>query len=137
FQGEISRAQGNLAAAECSIKGALFEFSVLEDVPAQARLLSALGDMQAARGDFVKAVQLHKQAHERLPTDVDTLTRLGYAQWRWGSPADAEAIFTKALDWNRDKGQALAGRGQVRVELRDYLAALADLDRAITLGLPL
>jgi tetratricopeptide (TPR) repeat protein len=137
FQGEVARVEGDLSAAERSFRDALDGFSALEDTAAQVRLLSALGDIYSAVGDYAKAVQFHQQASQRLPADVDALTGLGYAQWYWGSPADAEATFTRALGWNRNKGRALAGRGQVRVELRQYPAALADLDRAITLGLPL
>lgn len=137
LQGEIARVEGDLSAAKRSFSDALDEFSALEDAAAEVRLLSALGDVYGALGHYRKAVQFHQQASQRLPADVDALTGLGYAQWHWGSAADAEATFTRALGWNRDKGQALAGRGQVRVELRAYPAALADLDRAITLGLPL
>jgi tetratricopeptide (TPR) repeat protein len=137
LQGEVARAQGDLSAAKQSFHSALYEFSVLEDIASQVRLLSALGDMYCSRGDYAKAVQYYQEAIQRLPADVDALTGLAYAQWYWGSPADAEATFTRALGWNRDKGRALVGRGQVRVELHEYPAALADLDRAITLGLPL
>jgi tetratricopeptide (TPR) repeat protein len=132
----IYNAQGNLAEAEKSLLGALFEFSTLEDVANEARILSTLGNIHSTLGNYVKAIQFHRQASERLPSDADTLTHLGYAQWDWGSPADAEATFTRALSWNRNRSRALAGRGQVRVELREYPAALDDLDRAIKLGLP-
>jgi tetratricopeptide (TPR) repeat protein len=136
LQGRVARGQGDLKAAEYSFREALFEFSALGDAVAQARLLSALGNIFDALGDYVKAVQYHKQASDRLPANADALTGLGYAQWHWGSPAAAEVTFSKALDWNRNKGEALSGRGQVRVELRAYERALADLDRAIDLGLP-
>lgn len=137
LQGEVARVQGDLKAAEYSFREALFEFSTLSDAVAQARLLSALGNLFDAAGDYAQAVQYHKHASDRLPASVDAMTGLGYAQWHWGSPADAEATFSKVLGWNRDKGEALAGRGQVRVELRAFVEALADLDRAIKLGLPL
>ncbi len=137
LQGEIGRVGGDLSLARQSFQDALHESSVIGDAAAEVRLLSALGDIYAEFGDYVKAVQLHQQASQRLPADVDALTGLGYAQWYCGSPADAEATFTRALSWDRDKGQALAGRGQARVELREFPAALADLDRAMTLGLPL
>jgi tetratricopeptide (TPR) repeat protein len=137
LQGEVARVGGDLVAAEQSLRSALLEFAALEDTAAQVRLLSALGDIYSSVGDYTKAVQFHRQASQRLPADADALTGLGYAQWYWGSPADAEATFTRALGWNRNEGRALAGRGQVRVELREYSAALADLERAITLGLPL
>jgi tetratricopeptide (TPR) repeat protein len=137
LQGEVARVQGDLKAAERCFLEALFEFSTLSDAVAQARLLSTLGNLSDAVGDYAEAVRYHKQASDRLPASVDALTGLAYAQWHCGSPADAEATFSKALDWNRDKGEALAGRGQVRVELRAFAGALADLDRAINLGLPL
>jgi tetratricopeptide (TPR) repeat protein len=137
LQGEVARVKGDLKAAERSFRDALYEFSSLSDAAAQARLLSTLGDIFGAVGDYTKAVQYHQEANECLPANVEALTGLGYAQWHWGSPADAEATFSRALGWNRNKGEALAGRGQVRVELRAYPGALADLDRAITLGLPL
>jgi tetratricopeptide (TPR) repeat protein len=137
LQGEIARVKGNLAVAEQSIRSALYEFAVLEDISAQVRLLSALGDAYSAVGDYAKAAQFHRQASEQLPADVDALTGLGYAQWYLGSPADAEATFTRALGWNRNESRALAGRGQVRVELREYPSALADLNRALGLGLSL
>jgi tetratricopeptide (TPR) repeat protein len=137
LQGKIARAKGDLNAAEQIFHRALYQFSILEDITSQVRLLSALGDIYSSQGDYAKAVQYHQDAIQRLPADVHALTGLGYAQWYWGSPADAEATFTRALGWNHNEGQALAGRGQVRVELHEYPAALADLDRAITLGLPL
>jgi tetratricopeptide (TPR) repeat protein len=137
LQGEIARVKGNLVAAEQSIRSALYEFAALEDTSAQVRLLSALGDAYSAVGDYTKAAQFHRQASEQLPADVGALTGLGYAQWHLGSPADAEATFTRALSWNRNESRALAGRGQVRVELREYPAALADLNRALGLGLAL
>ncbi len=137
LQGEIARIEGDLAAATQSIGDALHEFSALGDAAAQARLLSALGEAHRRAGDYAEAINFHQQASTRLPADVDILTGLGYAQRDWGSHADAEATFTRVLGWNRDKSSALAGRGQVRVDLRAYDAALADLDRAIMLGLSL
>jgi tetratricopeptide (TPR) repeat protein len=135
LQGELARANGDLVRAERGFQDALLEFSILGDATAQARLLSVLGDVYSALGDYVKAVQFHQQASERIPADVDALTGLGYAQWHWGSPADAEATFTRALNSDHDKAEALAGRGQARIDLRDYRAALADLDRALRLRL--
>jgi tetratricopeptide (TPR) repeat protein len=136
LQGEVALVKADLKAAERSFRDALYEFSSLSDAAAQARILSTLGDLSGAVGDYTRAVQYHQQANECLPANVEALTGLGYAQWHWGSPADAEATFSRALGWNRNNGNALAGRGQVRVELRAFPGALSDLDRAITLGLP-
>ncbi len=135
LQGEIARVGGDLETAERSFHSALFEFSSLGDAAAEARLLSTLGDIIGSVGDYKKAVQYHQQASDRLPASVEVLTRLGYAQWHCGSPSDAAATFSRALDWNRNEAEALAGRGQVRAELGAYPEALVDLDRAIMLGL--
>lgn len=137
LQSEIARVKGNLAAARQGLRSALYEFAILEDTPAEVRILSALGDAYSAAGEYAKAAQFHRQASERLPADVDALTGLGYAQWYLGAPADAEATFTRVLSWNRNESRALAGRGQVRIELREYASALMDLNRALGLGLSL
>ncbi len=137
LKGEIARVEGDVTAATRSLQEALREFTALGDDAAQARVLSALGEVYRHVGEYTKAIKFHEQANARLPVDVDTLTGLGYAQRDWGSPADADATFTRALGWNRNKSSALAGRGQARVDLREYRAALEDLDRAIMLGLSL
>jgi tetratricopeptide (TPR) repeat protein len=78
---------------------------------------------------------LARQAVDRMPGDVVALTGLAYAQWRGGSPADAEATFDQALKWDSETPLALAGRGQIRADLGRYEWALDDLDRALRFNL--
>jgi tetratricopeptide (TPR) repeat protein len=82
------------------------------------------------------AEKLYRQATDRCPGNTETLVGLGYARWHGGSPADAEATFNQALALRPGAPRALAGRGQVRIELRDYGAARTDLVRALEADLP-
>jgi tetratricopeptide (TPR) repeat protein len=136
LQGNIARTAGDLNAAEENFRAALFEFSVIDDQQATARMLSALADLHLSAGDFDTAEDLYRQATERYPANPETLVGLGYARWYGGSPADAEATFTQALALVPGEARALGGRGQVRLDLRDYGAALTDLGRALKGSLP-
>ncbi|MFI6292022.1 tetratricopeptide repeat protein [Nonomuraea sp. NPDC050790] len=140
LHGEIALVEGDLSAARESFRRALNGFESLADRVSTARSLSALANVVATSGDHRAAADLYRQAVEVNRTDVEARTGLGFALWRLGSPADAEAEFTQALA-ARPGGEpaatarALSGRGQVRVDLRLYGKALDDLERALTLGL--
>jgi len=136
LQGDIARTEGDLGTAEESLQAALSAFTVLQDRNSTARTLSALADVRFSAGDYLTAAQFQREAVSQLPTDVDALIGLGYAQWYGGSPADAEATFTQALGWDAAAARAFGGRGQVLAEMREYATALADLDPAIAFGLP-
>jgi len=133
--GEIARARRDYTAAERYYREALSAFLVLEDQFSAARMLVAIADLRYKAGDFMEAADLNRQAVDRMPGDVVALTGLAYAQWRDGSPADAEATFDQALRWDSETALALAGRGQVRADLGRYERALDDLDRALRFSL--
>lgn len=133
-EGGRARDDGDRASAERSLREALSVFALLEDAPGISRVLATLAELQLAEQDFGAAVELGRQAVERMPGDVDALTVLGYGQWLSGSPADAEVTFGHALHRDRCAVRALAGRGQVRAELGDYHRGLLDLGRAIEIG---
>jgi len=135
LEGDIARAEGDLDTARESLREALSRFDILEDRNSTVRTLSALADVYVSAGDYSTAEDLQRQAVSRLPTDVEALIGLGYAQWYGGSAADAEATFTQVLSWNAGVGRALGARGQVRNELREYQSALVDLDQALAAGL--
>jgi tetratricopeptide (TPR) repeat protein len=131
LQGDIARAAGDLAVAERHFRAALRTFFLLEDRYASARLLSTLADLHFVAGDYAEAADLSRQAVERMPGDTSALTRLGYAEWYAGSPADGEAVFDQALRWDPNTVLALAGRGQIRADLGRLEQALEDLDQAL------
>jgi tetratricopeptide (TPR) repeat protein len=135
LRGDIARARGDLGHAEEDFQAALTRFSVLEDRDQTARTLSALGGIRAMEGNYHHAEEYQRLAVDTQPSDVDALVALGYAQWHGGSPANAEATFTQALDVDANATLAVAGRGQVRAEIREYGAALVDLDQALAAGL--
>lgn len=135
LRGDIACARGDLDFAEENFKAALSRFSVLQDRNLTAKTLSALGGIRAMEGDYRRAEQFQRLAIDFLPTDVDALVGLGYAQWYGGSPANAEATFTQALAWDANAALAMSGRGQVRTELQEYEPALIDLDQALSVGL--
>ena len=129
--GDISRAEGDFGAAEENLEAALSRFTMLEDRNFTVRTLSALGDIRFSLGDYTTAAEFQREAVERLPTDIDALIGLGYAQWYGGLTADSEATFTQALRGGAKAARAFGGRGQVRAEMREYGDALADLDDAL------
>lgn len=132
---DAARAAGDSSSAERHFREALSMFIVLEDRYSAARALSMIADLRYLDGDYTAAADLNRQAVERVPGDVQALTGLAYAQWRAGSPADAEATFDEALRWDSQMALALAGRGQIRADLGRYKYALEDLDRALALQL--
>lgn len=130
-----ARDDDDRAGAEHHLRGALSMFAALEDGAATSRVLVSLAQLHLIEGDFGAAVELGRQAMELLPGDVDALIVLGYGQWLSGSPADAEVTFGQALRRDPWAWRALSGRGQARIELRDYRNGLTDLDRAIEAGI--
>jgi tetratricopeptide (TPR) repeat protein len=135
LKGDIALAQGDLESTEFNYQAALAQFTVLEDRNQIAHALSMLGELHSCMGDYGTAADFHQSAIDYLPTDMDALVGLGYAQWYEGFPADADATFTRALAWQPNSATALAGRGQVRAEMQEYVAALTDLSRALAAGL--
>ena len=131
LRGAIDLAQGHLDSAEDRFQEALSRFTVLQDRNLTAKTLSALAEVHVLAGDFKKAAEFQQLAIDYLPTDVDALIGLAFAQWYNGSPADADATFSQALAWNTNAGRAWAGRGQVRAEMEEYSLALRDIDRAL------
>ncbi|HXL87680.1 MAG TPA: hypothetical protein VN969_01640 [Streptosporangiaceae bacterium] len=127
----MARMIGDLDAAETHLRGALSLYVALDDRYDAGRVLVELAEISLAVGDYLAAAELASQAAERIPGDTAALIVLGYGEWLAGSTADAEVTFGRALYWDADAAAALAGRGQVRADLGDYVAALDDLDQAL------
>jgi tetratricopeptide (TPR) repeat protein len=131
-RGDAAKAAGDIDEAERHFRSALSAYIELEDRFSSAQMLSELADLRFQSGDYASAVDLNRQAAERMPGSVPALTGLGYALWFAGSPADAEATFTQALYSDPYAPFALAGRGQVRADLGRFTEALFDLDLALS-----
>lgn len=136
LQASIANAEDDHESAKGYLQDALSKFAILEDRELVARTLSALADVSFADGDFNNAGELYSAAVDQLPTYVDAMIGLGFAEWYAGSPADAEATFALAQGQNLSHGRAAGGRGQALAELSEYDRALVNLDTALESALP-
>jgi tetratricopeptide (TPR) repeat protein len=136
LQASISNAEDDYQRAEAYLEDALSKFTILEDRQLVTHTLSALADVSFADGSYNKAGELYRAAVDQLPTYVDAMIGLGFAEWYAGSPADAEATFALAQGQNASSSRAAGGRGQVLAELSEYDRALINLDTALQSGLP-
>jgi tetratricopeptide (TPR) repeat protein len=134
LEGDIARSEGDLEAAQESLRAAVSTFDTLQDRYSTVHAMSALADVYLSAGDYSATEELQRQAVSLLPTDIDALIGLGYAQWYGGSPADADATFGQVLGRNPLIGRALVGRGQARIEMREYETGLKDLNTALEVG---
>jgi Flp pilus assembly protein TadD len=128
-------------------------YAQLLNTPLAARGYRGLGLLAGASGDFERASQSLGQAAELAPTDVATLSDLGYARLRAGDVAGARVPLMKAaeLDGHNQKvignialylladgqtarAQALVKEQKlapdVRAQLRDEAAKVAAASRA-------
>jgi tetratricopeptide (TPR) repeat protein len=136
LQASIANAEDDYQRAEAYLQDALSKFTILEDRKLMTHTLSALADVSFADGSYNKAGELYRAAVGQLPTYVDAMIGLGFAEWYSGSPADAEATFALAQGQNASSSRAAGGRGQVLAELSEYDRALKNLDNALQSGLP-
>ncbi|WP_418011912.1 pilus assembly protein [Paraburkholderia caribensis] len=134
-------------------------YTQLLNTPLAARGYRGLGLLAGASGDFERASQALGQAAELAPTDVATLSDLGYARLRAGDIAGARVPLMKAaeLDGHNQKvignialylladgqttrAQALVKEQKlapdVRTQLRDEAAKVAAASRARRGGEP-
>lgn len=135
-QAKEAARQGDLRQAAVQFREALSLFVMLDDGYSAGRALADLAEVRLAQGDYLAAAELSGQAIDRIPGDLQALTTLGYAEWRAGSPSDAEVTFSQALHWAPAAVRALAGRGQVRAQLGNFADALDDLNRVRADDLP-
>lgn len=135
-------------------------YAQLLNTPLAARGYRGLGLLAGASGDFERASQSLGQAAELAPTDVATLSDLGYARLRAGDVAGARVPLMKAaeLDGHNQKvignvalylladGQSARAQAlvkeqklapEVRAQLRDEAAKVAAASRARRVNDPL
>ena len=94
--------------------------------PLEASGYRGLGLLAGARGDYLEAVRMLRQAQTRNPTDASLLNDLGYASLRAGLIADARLPLMQALQLKPDNPQAQAN-------LAMYLEATQQQDQAVAL----
>lgn len=105
-----------------------FEAAVkVSSTTAEAWLDGAIAWADAGRPD--KAVSWNRRAATLSP-DSKTLSALGWSLFRAGRSAEADAIFTRALESERDAGETLLGAGRAKLALGRPKEAVSLLRKA-------
>ncbi len=134
LRADLDEAQGRIEQAERGYREAAQLYESLPDAESSGRALAAAGRLLLRAGRLGSAVEDLQSASARLPAELDVQIDLARALWYSGQRWAAAAIFSTVLTIAPLTPAALAGRGQLRVELGDDAAALDDLDRAVRLG---
>lgn len=127
FLGNIAFRRDQLYEAERHYRRAAEYFETLQDQASVGQLLAAIGRILLARGSYPDAVDQLQSAVQRLQGDLTMQVELARALWSSGQPQAAAAIFGSVLTIAPDAAEALAGRGQIRIELDDPISAFDDL----------
>jgi tetratricopeptide (TPR) repeat protein len=101
----------------------------LQDDPAVARLLAAIGKSLRAQGRGAEAVDELRAAVGRVPNDLTVQTELGRTLWQLGHQQAAIAVLTGVLAIDGNAPEALRARGEIFADMGDAENALRDLDR--------
>jgi tetratricopeptide (TPR) repeat protein len=129
FLGNIAHERRKPAEAEAHYRAAAPLFEVLQDTPAVARLLAAIGQSLLAQGRRAEAVDELRAAVGRIPNDLTVQTELGWTLWHLGQQRGAIAVLTGVLAIDGNAPEALRARGEFLADVGDAESALRDLDR--------
>lgn len=129
FLGNIAHERGKPTEAEARYRAAAPLFEVLQDTPAVARLLAAIGQSLLAQGRRAEAVDELRAAVDRVPNDLTVQTELGWTLWHLGQQSAAIAVLTGVLSIDGNAPEALRARGEILADMGEAKSALSDLDR--------
>jgi tetratricopeptide (TPR) repeat protein len=129
FLGNIAHERGEPEEAEARYRAAAPLFEVLQDTPAVARILAAIGQSLLAQGRRAEAVDELRAAVGRVPNDLTVQTELAWTLWHLGQQSAAIAILTGVLAIDGNSPEALRARGEILADVGDAESALRDLDR--------
>jgi tetratricopeptide (TPR) repeat protein len=129
FLGNIAHERGEPAEAEARYRAAAPLFEVLQDTPAVARILAAIGQSLLAQGRRAEAVDELHAAVGRVPNDLTVQTELAWTLWHLGQQSAAIAVLTGVLAIDGNAPEALRARGEILADVGDAESALRDLDR--------
>ncbi len=128
FLGKIAIQANHLIEAEDHFLRAAEYFQTLQDMAAVGWIFAEIGRLLLARPPYADAVDALQLAVTRLPGDVAVQLEFARALWCSGNLRAAAAVYGRVLTIAPGSAEALAGRGQVLVELKDDKEALKDLD---------
>lgn len=128
--GNLALYQDDSETALSRFRQAAMAFERLQVPTAVARLLSAVAGILIKARDFGSAITELQSAMTRHPGQPSLKRDLAEAFWADGQLNSAIALYTSVIALSPGDALALAGRGQLSVEKRDYRSALDDLNRA-------
>jgi tetratricopeptide (TPR) repeat protein len=85
----------------------------LKGQPKRQKILMALGDLYAYRGEYDEAIAHYKRVLERFPHNLETLVKIGQAYFKSGDLVSAERAFSEAWERSPALGPAALGLGDV------------------------
>lgn len=129
FLGNIAHARGRPTEAEARYRAAAPLFEVLQNTPAVACLLAAIGKSLLAQGRRAEAVDELRAAVDRIPNDLTVQTELAWTLWHQGQQSAAIAVLTGVLAIDGNAPEALRARGEILADMGEAERALRDLDR--------
>jgi tetratricopeptide (TPR) repeat protein len=129
FLGNIAHERGVPKEAEARYRAAAPLFEVLQDTPAVARLLAAIGQSLLAQGRRAEAVDQLRAAVGRVPNDLTVQTELGWTLWHLGQQRAAIVVLTGVLAIDGNAPEALRARGEILADMGEAESALRDLGR--------
>ncbi|MBM4022762.1 MAG: tetratricopeptide repeat protein [Planctomycetes bacterium] len=107
--------------------------SILADRPDMAGALELRGLMAAEREDYAAAIQDFRRLAARDPDDPAILGQLGMLYLAAKQPRESIRRFTRALELDPENFPCRRGRSDAAISIGDHPAALADLEKVLTL----
>ena len=127
--GNIATEGGKPAEAENHYRFAAVLFDALNDIPAVASQLAAVGQALVGQERLGDAVDEFRAAIDREPSDPVLQTDLAVALWRLGESRAAVAVLTATLGLDGGNSVALRARGEILADLGEAHKAMLDLNR--------
>jgi len=107
--------------------------SILADRPDTAGALELRGLIAAEREDYAAAIRDFRRLAARDPDDPAVLGQLGMLYLAAKQPRESIRRFTRALELDPENFPCRRGRSDAAIAIGDHPAALADLDKAVTI----
>jgi tetratricopeptide (TPR) repeat protein len=127
LRARIHQQAGNTEKAEADLE------IVLKQDPDNAPALELRGLIAADRADYVTAIRDFRRLVATNPEDPIVVSQLALLYLAAKQPREAIRRFTRAIELDDTNFLSIRGRSDAEISIGDHQAALADLERALTL----
>lgn len=107
--------------------------AVLEEDEDNAAALEIKGLLAAEREDYAEAIRVFRKLVQLNRDDPVVLTQLGMLYLAAKQPREAIRRFTRAIEVDADSVVSRRGRSDAAISIGDHTAAVADLEKALSL----